>query len=286
MSGPDWQEIAKELGTSDKERLAIWMIQHGFATGHGDTLDDLLHEMSWQIAELRMDVGKKNRLITEVADALEAKTSCVEYWDIALIERAREATKEMSTGRYPEAFEGDWYIEAELRRLVEKWKVRTIVETGTYKGQSTRALAGMGAEVITIEIEPEPELVEIMDLANVRALTGDSAEFLDEAIVLMRVSQPILFYLDAHWREHSPLLDELGAIARLCLREKPLLAIHDFLNPQHPEYGCDTWDIGLYCLALIRTHLDMIYGEGCWVEHYNDGAAGLKRGIIYVEPKE
>jgi hypothetical protein len=32
MSSPDWQKIAKELGTSDKERLAIWMIQHGFAT--------------------------------------------------------------------------------------------------------------------------------------------------------------------------------------------------------------------------------------------------------------
>jgi hypothetical protein len=183
-----------------------------------------------------------------------------------------------------EAFEGDWHIEAELRRLVAKWKVRTIVETGTYKGQSTRALAGMGAEVITIEIESE--LLEMEDLANVRALTGDSAQFLDEGIVQMRVSQPILFYLDAHWREHSPLLDELGAIARLCLRQKPVVAIHDFLNPEHPEYGCDTWDIGLYCLPLVRLHLDGIYGEGCWVEHYNGEAAGLKRGIIYVEPKE
>jgi hypothetical protein len=190
----------------------------------------------------------------------------------------------MSTGRYPEAFEGDWHIEAELSRLVEKWKVGTILETGTYKGKSTRALADMGAEVITIEIEPE--LVEIEDLANVRAITGDSVEFLDEAIVQMRVSQPILFYLDAHWREHSPLLDELGAIARLCLRQKPVIVIHDFLNPEHPEYGCDTWDIGLYCLPLIRLHLDMIYGEGGWEHYYNREAAGLKRGIIYVEPKE
>ena len=53
MASPDWQEVAKGLGTSDKERLAIWMIEHGFATGHGDNMDDLLKELTWQINELR-----------------------------------------------------------------------------------------------------------------------------------------------------------------------------------------------------------------------------------------
>jgi hypothetical protein len=38
-------------------------------------------------------IAQKKVLITELCDALEAKTSCVEYWDIGLIQRAREATK-------------------------------------------------------------------------------------------------------------------------------------------------------------------------------------------------
>lgn len=38
---------------SDRELLAQWMIRHGFATGHGDTVADLLKELSWQIEELR-----------------------------------------------------------------------------------------------------------------------------------------------------------------------------------------------------------------------------------------
>ena len=38
---------------SDKEKVAVWMIQNGFATGHGDNLDDLLQEMTWQIKELK-----------------------------------------------------------------------------------------------------------------------------------------------------------------------------------------------------------------------------------------
>ena len=38
---------------SDKEKVAQWMIQQGYATGHGDTIEDLLKELEWQIAENR-----------------------------------------------------------------------------------------------------------------------------------------------------------------------------------------------------------------------------------------
>jgi hypothetical protein len=37
----------------DKETLAAWMIENGFATGHGDSIKDLLSELTWQIKELR-----------------------------------------------------------------------------------------------------------------------------------------------------------------------------------------------------------------------------------------
>ena len=36
---------------SDKEKLAQWMIRSGYATGHGDSVEDLLQELEWQIAE-------------------------------------------------------------------------------------------------------------------------------------------------------------------------------------------------------------------------------------------
>ena len=35
----------------DKEKLAQWMIAKGYATGHGDTIEDLLNELDWQIAD-------------------------------------------------------------------------------------------------------------------------------------------------------------------------------------------------------------------------------------------
>ena len=36
---------------TDKEKVAQWMIRQGYATGHGDTVEDLLKELEWQILE-------------------------------------------------------------------------------------------------------------------------------------------------------------------------------------------------------------------------------------------
>ena len=33
------------------DKLAQWMIERGYATGHGDTVEDLLKELDWQIEE-------------------------------------------------------------------------------------------------------------------------------------------------------------------------------------------------------------------------------------------
>lgn len=35
----------------ERNKLAAWMIARGYATGHGDTTEDLLRELEWQIAE-------------------------------------------------------------------------------------------------------------------------------------------------------------------------------------------------------------------------------------------
>jgi hypothetical protein len=38
---------------TQKEKLAAWMIAHSFTTGHGDTQEDLLRELAWQVELLR-----------------------------------------------------------------------------------------------------------------------------------------------------------------------------------------------------------------------------------------
>ena len=36
---------------AEREKVAKWMTDHGYATGHGDTIEDLLKELEWQVAE-------------------------------------------------------------------------------------------------------------------------------------------------------------------------------------------------------------------------------------------
>lgn len=36
-----------------REELARWMVANGFATGHGDTFENLLGELRWQVEEMR-----------------------------------------------------------------------------------------------------------------------------------------------------------------------------------------------------------------------------------------
>jgi hypothetical protein len=43
-------ELGKLLA-AEREKVAQWMMQRGYATGHGDTIEDLLAELDWQIAE-------------------------------------------------------------------------------------------------------------------------------------------------------------------------------------------------------------------------------------------
>jgi hypothetical protein len=50
------ERFAALVAAAERNKLAAWMIAKGYATGHGDTTDDLLGELGWQIAEkLKME---------------------------------------------------------------------------------------------------------------------------------------------------------------------------------------------------------------------------------------
>ena len=51
---------------TDLEKVAKWMMSHGYATGHGDTIEDLLKELEWQVAEREREACAK--LVEAMAD--------------------------------------------------------------------------------------------------------------------------------------------------------------------------------------------------------------------------
>jgi hypothetical protein len=53
-----------------RELLASWMIAHGFATGHGETVEELLSELEWQVKELRNELDVLSSALSRECDRL------------------------------------------------------------------------------------------------------------------------------------------------------------------------------------------------------------------------
>ena len=45
------ERFAALVAAAERNKLAAWMMRQGYATGHGDTVEDLLKELEWQIDE-------------------------------------------------------------------------------------------------------------------------------------------------------------------------------------------------------------------------------------------
>lgn len=100
--GDDWDifkdfmpEIERfaELFAAAKERddinkLAAWMMQRGYATGHGESIEDLLQELDWQIAEgwtraMVNGVNSEREACAKVLDAMAKKDKLSNYYKVA-----------------------------------------------------------------------------------------------------------------------------------------------------------------------------------------------------------
>jgi hypothetical protein len=61
------ERFAELVAAAERNKLAQWMIQHSYATGHGDTMEDLLKELEWQINE-RINAWERS-----LAEAIRAR---------------------------------------------------------------------------------------------------------------------------------------------------------------------------------------------------------------------
>jgi len=71
------------MSGDDREKLVQWMISKGYSTGHGDTTEDLLKELEWQIRE-RAELEKDAAWIywfVDIRKASEQVLGVLEYLD-------------------------------------------------------------------------------------------------------------------------------------------------------------------------------------------------------------
>ena len=133
-----------------------------------------------------------------------------------------------------------------VRSILETCQIEQVIETGTYHGTTTEWFSQFGFPVFSAEFHPRWasfSKYRMANRSNVHIENSDSVHALerwsrDPDIVSRRT----LFYLDAHWREHLPLQNELELISRKF--NSWIAVIDDFNVPGDDGYGFDNYGAG------------------------------------------
>lgn len=118
-----------------------------------------------------------------------------------------------------------------------------IVETGTFRGTTTEFFAESGLPVYSMEALAYNygfARVKLRRFKNVKVMHFDSREGLYRVLkgpLAHQLAASIFFYLDAHWNEDCPLVEELEII--FSVTKQPYVMIDDFEVPDDIGYSFD-----------------------------------------------
>ncbi len=91
--------------------------------------------------------------------------------------------------------------------------VNTVIETGTFLGESTKVMADHFDKVYTIELDEKlyketSDKLKKQGYTNIEFIFGDSGEKIEK--LTKEVDQPTVFFLDAHWSGDDSVQWEKG----------------------------------------------------------------------------
>ena len=169
-------------------------------------------------------------------------------------------------------------------RILSAMKPSVIVETGTFLGNTTGYLAKFGVPVVSSEISAPLFFAakqRLSDLSNISLRLCDSRELLRQLISEGVNSLPTFFYLDAHWLDDLPLLDEIETINENW--GSYIILIDDFKVANDPGYGYDNYG-GKKILnySYIKRYIE---GKpiGVFFPHTpSSQETGAKRGYVFL----
>jgi hypothetical protein len=108
-----------------------------------------------------------------------------------------------------------------IKRYGKKYGCTTLVETGTYYGDSTFAVRNSFRQIFSIEFDPKfYQMAEqrFRNYRNIKIIEGDSGKVLPELVP--SIDEPVIFYLDGHNCSkatlqpdlNTPIIEELDTI--------------------------------------------------------------------------
>lgn len=187
------------------------------------------------------------------------------------------------------AFNEDQAVQLEVLRLIERFKIRTVIETGAFEGDTTEFFSDHLEQVISFEVMPESFHFcrgRLRNRNNVSLIGGDSAVLLDQVLGTLAEEQLLLFYLDAHSFNTSPLWREMESISRRCY-DRAIVIIDDFKVPQR-HLGYDMYQNVPNDLNFIDLRMNGIaHGVFFYFNHRTEVTNPTRNtaGKIYIFPQ-
>jgi predicted O-methyltransferase YrrM len=176
----------------------------------------------------------------------------------------------------------DINLRLRLSKIILDYKITTIIETGIGNGGSTYQFSKMVDRVIGIDNDLKKINIARETLCGVARNVVFIGMNSPEAIIYLEdVIDPnhTLYFLDAHWQDYWPLLDEIRAIHR----GKGVIVIHDIKVPGCLELGYDTYKGQELTYEYVKDVLTA-WSPAHTIE-YNDDTAGYpRRGVMFVFP--
>lgn len=170
--------------------------------------------------------------------------------------------------------------------LSKKFNLTTFIETGTYHGNTAKIVSEYFNKIITIENNPNFYQIALSNLININncdLYLGNSPEIMEKC--LKENDNSIFFFLDAHWEEYFPLLDELKIIKDKNI--KSVIAIHDFYVPDekgNAKFGFDSYHDQPLNFPYIKNKIEDIY-ENLYEITYSTTSI-TNSGVIFIYPKK
>jgi hypothetical protein len=159
-------------------------------------------------------------------------------------------------------FNGQQFRQTIFLELISTFKFEAIIETGTYRGNTTEFLSKK-SQLPVYTVEQNRRLYyyskrRLRHLKNVNVELGDSIAFLERIAQDYTVPKhDIFFYLDAHWDKNLPLFEEIDLICKYW--NMSVVMIDDFQVPGDEGYIYDDYGSGkrlsleyLYPLSKVQ----------------------------------
>jgi hypothetical protein len=159
--------------------------------------------------------------------------------------------------------------------LQRAFSIPYFVETGTYRGDTTRWAAGHFLKVYSVEAAEglfESAANSLRELTNVEVLYGESRHVLPG--VLRDLDGPAIFWLDGHWcgdssfgvNDQCQLLEELAVLKDFA--HDPFILVDDarlFLSPPPKPNDYAQWPTIDRVIDRIRMH-----DQDCYIVVFED----------------